>query len=168
MGISGSLIIYTNIFSMNIDETKHKVFAEHVNVEFSTPEDVGPRNWGREILVALIPGVATGKVLMMNKGAKGGLQYHQLKNEAAYLYAGEMIFRYDEGDGILKERVLKAGDSVRIPPGAVHQEEAVTDCIIFEISSPVFNDRVRMEPAYGKEIPEGGLPSVPLTEVQVK
>jgi hypothetical protein len=46
----------------------------HVNVEFFTPEDVGPRIWGREILVAHVPGKYTGKLIKMNAGAAGGLQ----------------------------------------------------------------------------------------------
>ena len=140
----------------------------HVTVEFSTPKDVGPRAWGREILVALVPGLYSGKVLMMNKGAKGGLQKHHLKNECGYLFSGKLLFRYDAGDGKLSERIMNAGDSVRIPPGAVHQEEALEDCIIFETSTPHFNDRVRMEPAYGQEIPEGGLPSTTLDEVELR
>jgi len=140
----------------------------HVDVKFFTPEDVGPRAWGREILVAHIPGVCTGKVLMMNAGAKGGLQRHQLKNESAYLFAGEMIFRYDVGDGVVREKLLKAGDAVHIPPGAMHQEEAVTDCIIFETSSPHFNDRVRMESQYGLSIPEGGLPTTTIDQIETR
>ena len=104
--------------------------AQHVAVEFFTPKDVGPRNWGREILVAHVPGLYIGKVLIMNKGTKGGLQKHHLKNECGYLYSGELLFRYDAGDGNISERKLIAGDAVHIPPGAVHQEEALTDCII--------------------------------------
>lgn len=140
----------------------------HVSVEFFTPEDVGPRNWGREILIAHLPGFYTGKLLIMNAGARGGLQYHQLKNEFAYLYSGEMWFEYDSGEGNLLRRKLVAGDSVHIQPGVVHREEAITDCIIFETSTPHFNDRVRVEEKYGEEIPAGGLPSTSITEVVTK
>lgn len=140
----------------------------HVNVRFFKPEDVGPREWGREILVAHVPGFYTGKLLLMNAGAKGGLQKHHLKNECGYLYSGELLVRYDPGDGKLHEKKLVAGDAIHIPPGAVHQEEALTDCVIFEISTPHFNDRVRMEPEYGFEIPEGGLPSTTIDQVEIR
>ena len=131
---------------------------EHVTVKIFTPEDVGPRAWGREILVAHSRGKYTGKILMYNAGAKGGLQYHRLKDETSYLFSGEMLLRYDTGDGHLTETKISAGQSVSIPAGAVHQEEALTDCIIFEASTPVFDDRVRMEEQYGLKR-EGGLPT---------
>lgn len=141
---------------------------EHITVTFSKPTDVGPRNWGREILVSHVPGLYTGKVLMMNAGTRGGLQKHQLKNECGYLFSGEMWFDYDAGDGKLTRRKLVPGDSVQIPPGTVHREEAITDCIIFETSTPHFNDRVRMEEQYGEKIPEGGLPSTTIDEVETR
>ncbi len=137
-------------------------------VEFFTPTDVGPRNWGREILVAHVPGLYTGKMLMMNKGTRGGLQYHQLKHECGYLYAGELLLEYDAGDGKISQKIMKAGDTVHIPPGAVHRETALTDCVIFEVSTPHFNDRVRMELQYGEELPDGGLPSTTLDEVETR
>lgn len=140
----------------------------HIHVKFFTPKDVGPRNWGREILVAHVEGLYTGKVLMMNAGAKGGLQKHHLKNETSHLFSGEMWFYYDQGDGKIRRKKLVAGDSVHIPPGAVHREEAITDCIVFETSNPVFNDRVRMEEKYGETIPPGGLPSTTIDQVEVK
>jgi len=51
------------------------------------------------------------------------------------------------------------------PPGAVHQEEAITDCTIIEASTPHFNDRVRVEEKYGVNI-NGGLPSTTIDEVE--
>lgn len=136
-------------------------------VQFSEPEDVGPRPWGREILIGLIPKVCMGKLLLINKGSKGGLQKHQLKDEAHYLYAGKLLYRFDDGSGQVQEKVLEAGSCVHVPPGAVHQEEALDDCILFEISTPHFNDRVRMEEDYGQ--PKGeGLPSTELEEIEVR
>lgn len=141
---------------------------KHVTVKFFKPEDVGPRDWGLEILVAHSPGLYTGKLLMMNAGAKGGLQKHRLKNESVYLYSGEMWFYYDGGDGKISRKKLLAGDSVHIPPGAVHREEAITDCVIFETSTPHFNDRIRVEEQYGEQIPEGGLPSTTIDQVETR
>lgn len=137
-------------------------------VHFFKPEDIGPRDWGREILVAHVQGCYTGKVLLIKAGAKGGLQKHHLKNETAYLFSGRMKVRFDVGDGVLQERVLEAGESVHIPPGAVHQEEAIEDCVVFETSTPHFNDRERVEEKYGLPVPVGGLPSTRLDEVETK
>ena len=140
---------------------------EQAKVRFFQPEDLGPRDWGREILVAHASGLYTGKILEMRAGAKGGLQKHHLKNECGYVVSGTLIFRYDDGDGTIREKTLGPGDCVHIPPGAVHQEEAVTDCVIFEVSTPHFNDRVRMESHYGLE-PGGGLPSTEPDDVETR
>ena len=143
----------------------NKSNSKHVTVDFFKPEDVGPRVWGREILVAHSKGNYTGKILMYNAGAKGGLQYHRAKDETSHLFSGEMIIRYDKGDGKISERKIVAGESVYIPAGAVHQEEAITDCVIFETSTPVFDDRVRMEEHYGLKI-EGGLPTTTTPRIE--
>ena len=67
----------------------------------------------------------------------------------------------------MKEKILKPGTSFHFPPGAVHQEEALTDCIIIEASSPHFNDRVRVEEKYGMSSKDG-LPSTLENEVEFK
>lgn len=129
-----------------------------MTLKFFTPEEVGPRDWGQEILVAHSKGKYVGKVLFMRAGTKGGLQKHKLKDETDYLFSGELLIRYDNGNGQLSETRMVAGQSVHIPPGAVHQAEAITDCVIFETSNPVFDDRIRMEESYGLKL-DGGLPT---------
>ena len=144
---------------------------EHVAVKFFKPEDVGPRIWGREILVAHVPGLYTGKILLRraeDARKKISMQYHRVKNESAYLYSGKLLFRYDAGDGKISEKILVAGDAVHIPPGAVHSEQALEDCVIFETSNPVFNDRVRINEQYGLPNPEGGLPSTRIEDVEIR
>lgn len=142
----------------------------HVGVRFFKPKDVGPRIWGREILVAHVPGLYTGKLLLRNAdgGKKRSLQFHRVKNECAYIYAGELWFYYESGDGKILRKKLVAGDCVHIPPGAVHSAEAITNCVIFETSNPVFNDRVRVNEKYGWPTPEGSLPSTTIDEVEVR
>jgi len=137
---------------------------DNPQVSFPLEEDMGPRDWGKETLLVIVPGEFSLKKLYMKAGSKGGLQYHHKKNECGYLIAGQMIIRFDEGDGTLTEKVINTGDSFHFPPGAVHQEEAVTDCIIIEASTPHFNDRVRMEEQYGLTI-DGGLPSTSIDDV---
>ena len=150
-----------------MDREQEKDTRSHVTVNFFTPQDVGPRDWGREILIAHVPGKYTGKILMMKAGARGGLQYHRKKHEVGHLFSGELIVEYDSGDGKISKRTMKPGESIHIPPGAVHRETAVTDCTIFETSNPVFNDRVRMEEHYGEKI-EGGLPTTQESEIRIE
>jgi len=53
---------------------------------------------------------------------------------------------------------LSTSDVFHFPPGAIHQEEAITNCEILEASSPHFNDRVRIDSLYGF-FTKSGLPS---------
>lgn len=135
------------------------------DIIFPKPESVGDRPWGTEHLVALVSGQFSVKKLIIRAGNRGGLQYHRLKDEVAILISGSLLVRYDQGDGILKERVIKPGETVHFPPGLVHQEIALTDCEIIEASTPHFNDRVRVEERYGLGSPEG-LPTTAEDEIQ--
>jgi mannose-6-phosphate isomerase-like protein (cupin superfamily) len=134
------------------------------NDVFPKSEDMGARTWGNEILLALVPGKYTVKRLEVRAGEKGGLQYHHLKDEVGVMISGEMIVRIGDGSGNLIERIVGPGDVVHFPPGLVHQEEAITDCVLIEASTPHFNDRVRMEDTYGVES-SGGLPSTELSDI---
>lgn len=125
---------------------------------FPEPQDLGRRDWGREELLVLVPGKFSLKRLEIRAGQKGGLQFHHKKDEAAVLISGQLIVRVDHGDGRLREHTLIPGSVVHFPPGLVHQEEAITDCVLIEASTPHFNDRVRVEPRYGIAV-NGGLPS---------
>ncbi len=131
---------------------------------FPKPEDMGSRTWGKEILLALVPGRYTVKRLEVRAGEKGGLQYHHLKDEVGVMISGEMIVRYDDGTGTLVEKIVGPGDVMHFSPGLVHQTEAITDVVYIESSTPHFNDRVRVEEKYGMELDEG-LPSTSLEEV---
>lgn len=121
------------------------------------PREVGPREWGTETLIAQTP-YYIGKVLRMKAGAAGGLQYHRRKIETFYLHEGEAVVDFDAGDGTLTSYAMQPGESVHVPAGAPHRVTAVVDSVFFEVSTPVFDDRVRCEAEYGQ--PEvGGLPT---------
>ena len=133
-------------------------------VEFMQPKSMGERDWGEDTLIALSPGNYTLKKLFIKAGKKGGLQYHHLKDESGYVVFGSLIIRHDNGNGQLIETIVKEGEWFRFPPNSVHQEEAITDCLIIEASTPHYNDRVRVENEYGlKE--EKGLGSTKISEV---
>ncbi len=136
----------------------------HVSVIFPNKKRVGKRNWGEEILLSLIPSVLSLKLIKIKKGKKGGIQYHHKKNECGYILSGNLLVRYDKGNKKLSKKILKAGDVFQFPPGAVHQEEALTNCQILEASSPHFNDRVRVDERYGFSS-KFGLPSTKKKDV---
>ena len=112
---------------------------------FPKSKNVGRRMWGKEILLALVSKKYTFKILEINKGKQGGLQYHRKKDECGYVMSGRLLVMYDLGNGKLKMKILKKGDVFHFPPKMVHQEKALSNCKIIEVSTPHFNDRVRVE-----------------------
>jgi mannose-6-phosphate isomerase len=126
-------------------------------VQIVYPRDMGPREWGEEILIAQGDGYI-GKKLLMKAGKAGGLQYHREKEETFMLLEGEAYVDTDnDGDGLKRIHIVP-GVVIHVPKGAVHRVTAVTDCTFLEWSNDVFNDRVRCEAEYGQE-EGGGLPS---------
>ena len=89
------------------------------------------------------------------------------KNECGYLLSGKLLVRYDLGNKVLKKKLLKKGDVFHFPPKLVHQEIAITDCKIIEVSTPHFNDRVRVEKNYNLKAGKG-LRSTRLNEIIIK
>jgi quercetin dioxygenase-like cupin family protein len=118
---------------------------------------MGARTWGEELLIIDTPQYI-GKLMHMRAGAAGGLQKHRQKDEASYLLSGSAWVYTDTGDGTLTRFKLHEGAAIHIPPGAVHKVEAITDCVFFEASTPHFNDRIRLEEAYGR-MDTDGLPT---------
>jgi mannose-6-phosphate isomerase-like protein (cupin superfamily) len=109
------------------------------------------REWGEEIIVAATDDYL-GKVLKYKRGKAGGLQFHRTKDETFYLLEGLGVVEFVGPDGDIVEKVMNPGESYRIPPGAPHRFYAAQDCIVFETSTPVYNDRVRCEEEYGKKV----------------
>ncbi len=133
---------------------------------FPKSQSVGERDWGEEILLVLSPGKFTMKKLIIKKGFSGGLQYHRKKDEAAYIISGELLVTYENKHGSLEKRHLKSGDWLHFPNLCVHQETAISDVELIEVSTPFFNDRVRVETEFNLDPSDfSGLPSTKLSDI---
>ena len=126
---------------------------------------LGVRDWGEEILLGYVSSSFTLKKLILKKNSRGGLQFHRKKNEMAYLISGVLKVRFETDEGELAETFVTAGQAIHFPVGCVHQEIAVTDCEIIEVSTPFLNDRVRVEAEFGEEA-DFGLPSTSAEEIE--
>ena len=137
------------------------------SAQFPEPNLVGPREWGEELLLVLSSGKFTMKRLSIREGSRGGLQYHRRKEEAGYVVSGKLMIRYEHEAGLLTDKLLSAGDWFHFPAGSIHQEIALTDVVIIEVSTPHFNDRVRAESLFGLE-EASGLPSTNESDIVIK
>src|SRR5581483_6643060 len=137
--------------------------AEFLNeLQFSS---VGPREWGEELVMFLCKGHYTFKLIKMNKGGAGGLQYHHKKDEGGYLISGKLHVLYDPGTGELAEHIATPGQAFHFRQGCVHKVTALEDSVYVEVSTPYLNDRVNVAEHYGIKEPEGGLPTTALKDV---
>jgi mannose-6-phosphate isomerase-like protein (cupin superfamily) len=104
--------------------------------------------WGHELIWALTEWYV-GKVLHVKAGHSLSCQYHNQKDETMHVLSGELVLRIGTVDR-LEERTFRAGESVRIRAGVVHQIEAVTDTDVLEASTPHLDDLVRLNDRYGR------------------
>ena len=104
--------------------------------------------WGHELIWARTDRYV-GKILHVKAGHVLSCQYHNRKDETMHVLVGELILRTGTADH-LDERPFRAGQSVHIPAGLVHQIEAVTDTDVLEASTPELDDLVRLSDRYGR------------------
>lgn len=106
--------------------------------------------WGHEEIFALVDGKFCGKVLHVNAGHSLSLQYHRVKEEVICVQRG--LARVEVGDrvGELTEVELGPGDSLHLPPGALHRITAVTSLVLLEASTTELDDVVRLADDYGR------------------
>lgn len=105
--------------------------------------------WGYELRFAQTDRYA-GKVLFIKAGSQLSLQYHERKDEAFFVQSGDLELVLGRAAEQRVER-LGPGDSRRVVPGTVHRFRAVTDCTLFEVSTPELEDVVRIEDDFGRE-----------------
>jgi mannose-6-phosphate isomerase len=106
-----------------------------------------PKPWGEEIIFAHT-GRYAGKILKIRRGESLSLQYHVRKEESLYLYEGSLRLTLGEGDDAA--RLMEAGEAQHLPPGTRHRMEAITDCVLFEVSTPELDDVIRLQDRYGR------------------
>lgn len=104
--------------------------------------------WGHELIWARTDRYV-GKILHVKAGHVLSCQYHNKKDETMHVLRGELILRTGTSQH-LDERPFRAGDSVHIPAGLVHQIEAVVDTDVLEASTPELDDLVRLSDRYGR------------------
>ena len=103
------------------------------------PECKVPKGWGEEIIICNHE-LYCGKIMKFKQGAKFSMHYHMIKDETWYVKEGEFIYRYINTETAqIVEKRLREGDSVRQLPGQPHQLEALTDGVVFEVSTEHFD-----------------------------
>jgi len=101
--------------------------------------------WGYEELLELNDSYAV-KLLLLRKGERCSLQYHERKTETIFVLEGQLSVLCG-----VDVRVLVAGEWLTIVPGVRHRMAAVYgDVRYLESSSPELDDVVRVGDDYGR------------------
>lgn len=106
--------------------------------------------WGYEILWAKTKDYV-GKVLFVKKGESLSLQYHRVKEETLFIETGNCTIETGKDEKSLEPMHFGPGSVFHITPGRLHRIIAVTDCRIFEVSTPQLDDVVRLQDRYGRQ-----------------
>jgi mannose-6-phosphate isomerase-like protein (cupin superfamily) len=104
------------------------------------PVHIEAKGWGREVWIANNE-LYCGKILEISRGKKCSLHYHKLKTESFFLRSGRLKVRVkDSADSdVISEFEMEPGQCMDVPPGLVHQMEALEDAELFEFSTQHFN-----------------------------
>jgi mannose-6-phosphate isomerase len=105
--------------------------------------------WGHELWYAHTDRYV-GKILHIEKGHRLSLQYHEAKDESAYLLRGRLRLTTGPTRDELSTVEIEPGAVWRNEPGTVHTIEAVEDADVLEVSTPEVDDVVRLDDDYGR------------------
>ena len=98
------------------------------------------KGWGREVWLANNE-LYCGKILEINKGKRCSLHFHKLKTESFFLRVGRLrvTIKASADAEEIEQFILNQGECMDIPPGLVHQMEALEDAELYEFSTQHFN-----------------------------
>ena len=105
--------------------------------------------WGYELIWAKTAAYV-GKILFVKAGESLSLQYHNEKEETLFLETGQCQILTGPTPEKLTTLELSPGDIFHVSPKTLHQIIAVTDCRLFEVSTPQLSDVVRLKDRYGR------------------
>ena len=110
--------------------------------------------WGHEEIWAETERYV-GKVLYISAGHRLSLQHHVVKDETVRVGRGQMLLELDDDLGQLVAHHLGPGDVRHIRPGRRHRMTALSDCEVWEVSTPELGDVVRHSDDYGRADSDG-------------
>jgi mannose-6-phosphate isomerase len=109
--------------------------------------------WGHEVIFAAVEGKYVGKIIHVTAGHSLSLQYHLQKEETISVISGAALIEYGPSADALTSQHFAVGDTIHLPPRAVHRITAITDLTFAEASTaqPGWReDVVRLEDRYGR------------------
>jgi mannose-6-phosphate isomerase-like protein (cupin superfamily) len=104
--------------------------------------------WGYEILFTESDLPYAGKILHIDAGKRLSLQMHDEKQETQFLVSGRCMRIADNEKGDLVEIEMEPGKGYTIMKGQRHRLQGITDCDVFEVSTPEIGTTYRLQDDY--------------------
>ncbi len=108
--------------------------------------EVVAKPWGRELIYARHRRYV-GKIIVVERGHRLSLQFHERKHETIYCLRGRFRLRLGR-----RSILMRPGMAQAIAPGTIHRFEArYGRATILEVSTPELDDVVRLQDDYGRQ-----------------
>lgn len=91
-----------------------------------------------------------GKILHINAGKRISLQVHDIKQESWFLSNGRAKIIWEDATGNLIEMEMQSGFGYTCQIGRKHRLAGITDCDIFEVSTPEKGNTYRLDDDYAR------------------
>ncbi len=104
--------------------------------------------WGYELIFTPSTMPYTGKIIHVDAGKRLSLQVHDQKVESWILKTGQAKVVWDNDNGEQIETILTENQGFTSMVGQRHRLVGITDCDIFEVSSPETGITYRLEDDY--------------------
>jgi len=114
-------------------------------IQIIKPDEVREKHaikkaWGAELIIHNSDSYC-GKLLIFEQGAKFSMHFHHIKKETWYVSEGNFKLKYiDTKDATEHEVELESGTIIEIDRCSPHQLSTETGGIIFEVSTPHYDD----------------------------
>lgn len=128
-------------FISSLDKSKFKNSPYSKKVE---------KPWGYELHFVPEGLPFYGKIIHIDAGKRLSLQIHDQKIESYYLASGQCNLIIENAKGEMETVVMEAFKGYTVLPGQKHRHQAITDCDIFEVSTPELGNTYRLEDDYSR------------------
>lgn len=104
--------------------------------------------WGYELILERPGSAYTSKIMHLNAGTRQSLQVHDSKTETYTILSGRAALLVENAQGEMIQEELKPGTGYTTHIGQKHRLIGLTDCDIFEASTPETGTTWRLEDDY--------------------
>ena len=104
--------------------------------------------WGYELIFTPPSLSYAGKIIHIQAGKRLSLQVHDKKQESYFLASGRGGVMLEKASGEMEEIELQKDEGYTVAVGQKHRLFGITDCDIFEVSTPEIGTTFRLEDDY--------------------